>query len=41
MKKRTIETILKTALETFPVVLLNGSRQIGKSTLALNNFRLN
>ncbi|MCT7575917.1 AAA family ATPase [Aliarcobacter butzleri] len=39
MKKRTIETILKTALETFPVVLLNGSRQIGKSTLALNNFK--
>ena len=39
MKKRTIEPILKTALETFPVVLLNGSRQIGKSTLALNNFK--
>ncbi|WP_323664907.1 hypothetical protein [Aliarcobacter butzleri] len=39
MKKRTIETILKTALETFPVVLLNGARQIGKSTLALNNFK--
>ncbi|RBQ26511.1 ATP-binding protein [Arcobacter sp. CECT 9188] len=39
MKKRTIETILKTVLDTFPVVLLNGARQIGKSTLALNNFK--
>ncbi|WP_232281986.1 ATP-binding protein [Beggiatoa alba] len=27
------------ALDTFPVVLLNGARQIGKSTLALNNFK--
>ncbi|RBQ31090.1 ATPase [Arcobacter sp. FW59] len=39
MKKRTIETILKTVLDTFPVVLLNGARQIGKSTLALDNFK--
>lgn len=35
MKKRTIESILKIALKTFPVVLLNGARQVGKSTLAL------
>lgn len=39
MKKRTIETILKIALDTFPVVLLNGARQVGKSTLALENFK--
>jgi len=38
MKKRTLEKILKIALETFPVVLLNGSRQVGKSTLALEKF---
>ncbi len=39
MKKRTLESILKIALETFPVVLLNGARQVGKSTLALDNFQ--
>jgi len=39
MKKRTLETILKMALETFPVVLLNGARQVGKSTLALEKFQ--
>ena len=39
MKKRTLETILKIALDTFPVVLLNGARQVGKSTLALENFK--
>lgn len=38
MKKRTLESILKIALDTFPVVLLNGARQVGKSTLALENF---
>jgi len=38
MKKRTLEEILKIALSTFPVVLLNGARQVGKSTLALQNF---
>lgn len=38
MKKRTLEAILKIALDTFPVVLLNGARQVGKSTLALDNF---
>jgi predicted AAA+ superfamily ATPase len=32
MKKRTLEDILKIALDTFPVVLLNGARQVGKST---------
>jgi len=39
MKKRTLEGILKIALNTFPVVLLNGARQGGKSTLALENFK--
>lgn len=39
MKKRTIESILEIALKTFPVVLLNGARQVGKSTLALDNFK--
>lgn len=39
MKKRTLEKILKIALDTFPVVLLNGARQVGKSTLALENFK--
>lgn len=39
MKKRTLESILQIALDTFPVVLLNGARQVGKSTLALENFQ--
>ena len=39
MKKRTLESILEIALKTFPVVLLNGARQVGKSTLALENFK--
>ncbi|MEA1914252.1 MAG: ATP-binding protein [Campylobacterota bacterium] len=39
MKKRTLESILKIALDTFPVVLLNGARQVGKSTIALENFK--
>lgn len=39
MKIRTLETILKLALETFPIVLLNGARQVGKSTLALEKFQ--
>lgn len=39
MKRRTLETILKIALDTFPVVLLNGARQVGKSTLALEKFK--
>ncbi|MFW6307933.1 MAG: ATP-binding protein, partial [Campylobacterales bacterium] len=39
MKKRTLEDILEIALDTFPVVLLNGARQVGKSTLALQNFK--
>ncbi|MBE0496970.1 MAG: ATP-binding protein [Campylobacterales bacterium] len=38
MKKRALEPLLRMALETFPVVLLNGARQVGKSTLALENF---
>ncbi len=39
MKIRTLETILKIALNTFPVVVLNGARQVGKSTLALKKFK--
>jgi len=39
MKKRTIESILSIALKTFPVVLLNGARQVGKSTIALENYK--
>lgn len=39
MKKRTLESILEVALDTFPVVLLNGARQVGKSTLALEKFQ--
>lgn len=39
MKKRTLESILEIALRTFPVVLLNGARQVGKSTIALENFK--
>lgn len=39
MKKRTLGTILQIALDTFPVVLLNGARQVGKSTLALESFK--
>lgn len=39
MKKRTLDSMLKIALETFPAVLLNGARQVGKSTLALQKFQ--
>ena len=39
MKKRTLESTLEIALKTFPIVLLNGARQVGKSTLALDNFK--
>ncbi len=39
MKKRTLELILKITLDAFPIVLLNGARQVGKSTLALENFK--
>jgi len=39
MKKRSLEKILNLALQSFPVVLLNGSRQVGKSTLALEKFK--
>jgi len=34
MIKRTLEDALDIALNSFPVVLLNGARQVGKSTLA-------
>ena len=39
MKKRSLENILNLALDTFPVVLLYGSRQVGKSTLAIEKFK--
>lgn len=35
MYKRTVESILNEALKISPAVLLSGSRQVGKSTLAL------
>ncbi len=35
MLKRSISTILKTALKISPIVLLKGARQVGKSTLAM------
>ncbi len=35
MIKRSILPTLHTALETFPVVLLTGARQVGKSTIAM------
>ena len=35
MFKRRIKPELKKALQRSPVVLLNGARQVGKSTLAL------
>lgn len=34
MLRRSMETILQTALKISPVVLLKGARQVGKSTLA-------
>lgn len=33
MKKRHITTLLTQSLQLFPIVLLNGARQVGKSTL--------
>ena len=39
MKKRSLENILNLALDTFPVVLLYGSRQVEKSTLAIEKFK--
>lgn len=39
MKKRTLEKTLNVALNAFPVVLINGARQVGKSTLALESFK--
>ena len=35
MLRRSIDTILETALKISPIVLLKGARQVGKSTLAL------
>lgn len=39
MKKRSLESTLQISLNTFPAVLLNGARQVGKSTLALERFK--
>jgi predicted AAA+ superfamily ATPase len=33
---RTLKSHIKNALKYFPVVLLTGARQVGKSTLALD-----
>jgi predicted AAA+ superfamily ATPase len=35
MKKRHISTLVTKSLQLFPVVLLNGARQVGKSTLVV------
>jgi len=35
MFKRSIKPLLEEALKRSPVVLLNGARQVGKTTLAL------
>ena len=43
MYKRTVDSILNEALKISPAVLLSGSRQVGKSTLALtlqNEYRV-
>lgn len=34
MIERHIHTLVETSLAHFPVVLINGARQVGKSTLA-------
>ncbi len=36
MYKRSVDTILKEALQISPIVLLSGARQVGKSTLCLS-----
>lgn len=38
MFKRHIETFLLDSVRHFPVILLTGPRQIGKSTLVFNAF---
>ena len=43
MYKRSVENILKEALQISPAVLLSGARQVGKSTLCLsldNEYRV-
>ncbi len=43
MYKRSIDSILKEALEISPAVLISGARQVGKSTLAIdinNDYRV-
>ncbi len=39
MIKRTLEKSLIDALNVFPIVLLSGARQVGKSTLALHLYK--
>ncbi len=36
---RAIEPLLKEALSQFPIVLITGPRQAGKSTLILHNLK--
>lgn len=37
-KKRLIAPIISSAIESFPVVIISGARQVGKSTLLQNEF---
>jgi len=37
-KKRLIAPIIRSAIESFPVVIISGARQVGKSTLLQNDF---
>ncbi|MCG2722450.1 MAG: AAA family ATPase [Thermodesulfovibrionales bacterium] len=38
-KKRWITPQVKAAIKSFPVVVITGARQVGKSTLLQNEFR--
>ena len=38
-RKRLIAPVIKSAIETFPAVVISGARQVGKSTLLLNEFK--
>lgn len=41
MKKRTLENILKIALNTFPVVLLNGASNHNERTISIHFWKFN
>lgn len=37
-RKRLIAPLVRTAIDTFPAVVVSGARQVGKSTMLLNEF---